>query len=139
MSASSNTSKIEFGTDGWRGIIADDFTFSNVRRVTRAIASYLETAYSKDRPVLVAYDTRFLAEKFARTAAEVLAEGGWTVKITDRDCPTPVIAYNARFLNSAGALMFTASHNPAQYCGIKYIPDYAGPATLEITDTIVAN
>lgn len=139
MSASSNTSKIEFGTDGWRGIIADDFTFSNVRRVTRAIASYLETAYSKDRPVLVAYDTRFLAENFARTAAEVLAEGGWTVKITDRDCPTPVIAYNARFLNSAGALMFTASHNPAQYCGIKYIPDYAGPATLEITDTIVAN
>jgi phosphomannomutase len=61
------------------------------------------------------------------------------VKITDRDCPTPVIAYNARLLNSAGALMFTASHNPAPYCGIKYIPDYAGPATPEITDTIVAN
>lgn len=139
MSASSNSSKIKFGTDGWRGIIADDFTFSNVRRVSRAIASYLETAYTQDRPVLVAYDTRFLAEKFARTAAEVLAEKGWTVKITVRDCPTPVIAYNARFLNSAGALMFTASHNPATYCGIKYIPDYAGPATPEITDTIVAN
>jgi phosphomannomutase len=61
------------------------------------------------------------------------------VKIVDRDCPTPVIAYNARHLNSAGALMFTASHNPAPYCGIKYIPDYAGPATPEITDTIVAN
>ncbi|NEQ20321.1 MAG: phosphoglucomutase/phosphomannomutase family protein, partial [Microcoleus sp. SIO2G3] len=57
----------------------------------------------------------------------------------ERDCPTPVIAYNARLLNSAGALMFTASHNPAPYCGIKYIPDYAGPATPEITDTIVAN
>ncbi len=139
MSASSNSSEIKFGTDGWRGIIADDFTFPNVRKVTRAIASYLETAYTKDRPVLVAYDTRFLAEKFARTAAEVLADLGWTVKITDRDCPTPVIAYNARYLNSAGALMFTASHNPAPYCGIKYIPDYAGPATPEITDTIVAN
>jgi phosphomannomutase len=139
MSASSNSSKIKFGTDGWRGIIADDFTFPNVRKVTRAIASYLETAYSKDRPVLVAYDTRFLAEQFARTAAEVLAEGGWTVKITERDCPTPVIAYNARHLNSSGALMFTASHNPALYCGIKYIPDYAGPATTEITDTIGAN
>lgn len=139
MNASSNSSKIKFGTDGWRGIIADDFTFPNVRKVTRAIASYLETAYTKDRPVLVAYDTRFLAEKFARTAAEVLADLGWTVKITDRDCPTPVIAYNARYLNSAGALMFTASHNPAPYCGIKYIPDYAGPATPEITDTIVAN
>jgi phosphomannomutase len=139
MRISSNSSNIKFGTDGWRGIIADDFTFPNVRKVTRAIASYLETAYSKDRPVLVAYDTRFLADQFARTAALVLADLGWTVKITDRDCPTPVIAYNARHLNSAGALMFTASHNPAPYCGIKYIPDYAGPATPEITDTIVAN
>ncbi|BAY18601.1 phosphoglucomutase/phosphomannomutase [Nostoc sp. HK-01] len=139
MSVTSNSGKIKFGTDGWRGIIADDFTFPNVRKVTRAIASYLETAYSKDRPVLIAYDTRFLADEFARTAAQVLADLGWTVKITDRDCPTPVIAYNARHLNSAGALMFTASHNPAPYCGIKYIPDYAGPATPEITDTIVAN
>ncbi|MBW4671060.1 MAG: phosphoglucomutase/phosphomannomutase family protein [Cyanomargarita calcarea GSE-NOS-MK-12-04C] len=139
MGNHSSGSKIKFGTDGWRGIIADDFTFPNVRKVTRAIASYLETAYTKDRPVLVAYDTRFLADEFARTSAEVLADLGWTVKITDRDCPTPVIAYNARHLNSAGALMFTASHNPAPYCGIKYIPDYAGPATPQITDTIVAN
>jgi phosphomannomutase len=110
-----------------------------VRKVTRAIASYLETAYTKDRPVLIAYDTRFLADEFAQTSAAVLADLGWNVQITDRDCPTPVIAYNARLLNSAGALMFTASHNPAPYCGIKYIPDYAGPATPEITDTIVAN
>ena len=139
MSASSNSSKIKFGTDGWRGIIADDFTFPNVRKVTRAIASYLETTYTKDRAVLVGYDTRFLADQFAHTAAEVLADLGWTVKIVERDCPTPVIAYSARHLNSAGALMFTASHNPAPYCGIKYIPDYAGPATPEITDTIVAN
>jgi phosphomannomutase len=139
MSVASNSQQIKFGTDGWRGIIADDFTFANVCKVTRAIASYLETAYAKDRPVLVAYDTRFLADRFAQTAAEILADDGWTVKIVDRDCPTPVIAYNARYLNSAGALMFTASHNPAPYCGIKYIPDYAGPATPEITDTIVAN
>jgi phosphomannomutase len=139
MSAVSNTGKIQFGTDGWRGLIAKDFTFANVCKVTRAIACYLETAYSKDRPVLVSYDTRFLADQFARTAAEILADLGWTVKIADRDCPTPVIAYNAKLLNSAGALMFTASHNPAPYCGIKYIPDYAGPATKEITDAIVAN
>jgi phosphomannomutase len=139
MTLASNPEKIQFGTDGWRGIIADDFTFTNVCKVTRAIASYLETAYTKDRPVLVAYDTRFLADQFAQTSAEVLADLGWTVKIVERDCPTPVIAYNARFLNSAGALMFTASHNPAPYCGIKYIPDYAGPATPEITDTIVSN
>jgi phosphomannomutase len=138
MSIASNP-KIKFGTDGWRGIIADDFTFPNVCKVTRAIAKYLETAYRKDRPVLISYDTRFLADEFAQTAAEVLAEMGWTVMVTERDCPTPVIAYNAKHLNSAGALMFTASHNPAPYCGIKYIPDYAGPATPEITDTIVAN
>ncbi|NES97969.1 MAG: phosphoglucomutase/phosphomannomutase family protein [Desertifilum sp. SIO1I2] len=131
--------EIKFGTDGWRGIIADDFTFPNVRKVTRAIALYLKSAYSQDRPVLIGYDTRFLADKFARAAAEILAELGWTVKIADRDCPTPAIAYNAKLLNSAGALMFTASHNPARYCGIKYIPDYAGPATPEITDAIVAN
>jgi len=133
------TGKIVFGTDGWRGIIADDFTFPNVRKVTRAIAKYLSTAYDQSRPVLVAYDTRFLAEEFALAAANVLSSLGWTVKIVDRDCPTPVIAYAAKYLNSAGALMFTASHNPAPYCGIKYIPDYAGPATPAITDTIVAN
>lgn len=138
MKVANDTSQICFGTDGWRGIIADDFTFANVCRVTRAIAHYLETAYSKTRPVLVAYDTRFLAEQFAFTAAEVLADAGWTVKLVERDCPTPAIAYSARSLNSAGALMFTASHNPAIYCGIKYIPDYAGPATSKITDAIVS-
>lgn len=131
--------KIQFGTDGWRGIIADDFTFANVCRVTRAIARYLETAYPKNRPVLIGYDTRFLADQFAHTAANVLADLGWRVQMVDRDCPTPVIAYNARYLNSAGALMLTASHNPPPYCGIKYIPDYAGPATTQITDAIVAN
>ncbi|NET59537.1 MAG: phosphoglucomutase/phosphomannomutase family protein [Symploca sp. SIO2E6] len=139
MSVANSPKKIKFGTDGWRGIIADDFTFANVCKVTRAIGSYLETAYTKDRPVLIGYDPRFLADQFSCTAAEILADLGWTVKIVERDCPTPVIAYNARELNSAGALMFTASHNPAPYCGIKYIPDYAGPATPEITDTIVAN
>jgi phosphomannomutase len=130
---------ISFGTDGWRGKIADDFTFANVCKVTRAIAAYLETAYSRDRPVLIGYDTRFLAEQFAATAAAVLAELGWQVQISDRDCPTPALAYHARQLQSAGALMFTASHNPATDCGIKYIPDYAGPATTAITDAIVAH
>jgi phosphomannomutase len=132
-------SQIKFGTDGWRGIIADDFTFPNVWRVTRAIASYIETVYSRNRPILVAFDTRFLADRFAYSAAEVLTDLGWRVRISERDCPTPVIAYHARLLESAGALMFTASHNAAQYCGIKYIPDYGGPATTEITDSIVAH
>ncbi|MGH2414274.1 MAG: phosphoglucomutase/phosphomannomutase family protein, partial [Microcystaceae cyanobacterium] len=133
-----NQPKIDFGTDGWRGIIADDFTFPNVYKVTRAIARYLETAYTKERPVLIGYDTRFLADRFAYAAAQALAEMGWSVKISQRDCPTPAIAYNARYLEAAGALMFTASHNPPRYCGIKYIPDYAGPATTEITEAIVA-
>jgi phosphomannomutase len=131
--------KIQFGTDGWRGIIGDDFTFPNVYKVTRAIARYLDTTYSKERSIFVAYDTRFLADRFAFTAAEVLADWGWTIKIVTRDCPTPVIAYHAHAIDSAGAIVFTASHNPPQYCGIKYIPDYGGPATLEITDTIMAN
>jgi phosphomannomutase len=130
---------IQFGTDGWRGLIAEDFTFANVRRVTRAIAVHLEATYERSRPVLVGYDTRFLADQFAQCAAEILAELGWMVQLSTRDCPTPAIAYSARQLNSAGALMFTASHNPAPYCGIKYIPDYAGPATPEITQRIVAN
>ncbi|MBR8829232.1 MAG: phosphoglucomutase/phosphomannomutase family protein [Gomphosphaeria aponina SAG 52.96 = DSM 107014] len=131
--------KINFGTDGWRGIIADDFTYPNVWKVTRAIASYLETAYPKSSPILVGYDTRFLADEFAYSAAEVLADLGWQVQITFRDCPTPVIAYNTKYLKTAGALQFTASHNPPEYCGIKYIPDYAGPATTEITNKIVAD
>lgn len=139
MSLNSHSTTIRFGTDGWRGIIAKDFTFANVVRVTRAIARYLETAYSHDRPVLVAYDTRFLADQFAQTAANVLAALGWQVQLCDRDCPTPVIAHAARHGNTAGALMFTASHNPACYCGIKYIPDYGGPATTAITDQITAN
>ncbi|MBE9189764.1 phosphoglucomutase/phosphomannomutase family protein [Gloeocapsopsis crepidinum LEGE 06123] len=128
--------KIKFGTDGWRGIIADDFTFANVRKVTRAIAAYLQTP--QDKPILIGYDTRFLADKFAHTAAEVLTDLGWQVQIASDYCPTPAIAYSVRHHNAAGALMFTASHNPANYCGIKFIPDYAGPATADITDAIVA-
>ncbi|MEO0852639.1 MAG: phosphoglucomutase/phosphomannomutase family protein, partial [Cyanobacteria bacterium J06648_11] len=129
---------ITFGTDGWRGLIARDFTFANVRRVTRAIARYLAQSSDRSRPVLVGYDTRFLADEFARHAAEVLASEGWQVVLSDRDCPTPAIALAARDRQTAGALTFTASHNPPAYCGIKYIPDYAGPATKDITDAIVA-
>lgn len=130
---------IKFGTDGWRAIIADQFTFENVELVTKAIALYIIKAYGSDKPVIIGYDTRFMADKFAQKAAETLNKLGLEVKITDRDTPTPVVAYNAKFLNSAGALMFTASHNPPEYCGIKYIPDYAGPATSDITDQIVEN
>lgn len=136
MNANSNSNPIKFGTDGWRAIVADEFTFANVRKVTRAIAAYLEATYSKTRPVLIGYDTRFLADKFARVAANIIADLGWQVFISDRDCPTPAIAYQVRHQNAACAIHFTASHNPPHYCGMKYIPDYAGPATPDITDRI---
>lgn len=132
-------SNIVFGTDGWRDIIAEGFTFGNVRIVAAAIADYVKTAYPQDRPVLVGYDTRFLAREFAETVVAVLQSRGLKTLLSNRDVATPVIAFAARDLKSAGAVMLTASHNPPEYCGIKYIPDYAGPATKEITDTIVAN
>ncbi|MGD9581460.1 MAG: phosphoglucomutase/phosphomannomutase family protein, partial [Vampirovibrionia bacterium] len=120
------TEKIKFGTDGWRAIIAEQFTFSNVELVTKAIIGYIKNHYPEDKPVIIGYDTRFLCDKFAQRAAKIINEYGLNVKITDRDAPTPVVAFSAKDLNSAGALMFTASHNPPEYCGIKYIPDYAG-------------
>lgn len=127
--------KIKFGTDGWRGIIADDFTFSGVASVTQAIASYLKQN-GEQRPVVVGFDCRFLAEQFAARAAEVLTGNGFSVLFTDRPTPTPVIAFVVRQAGAAGALMITASHNPASYCGIKFIPSYAGPATSSITKEI---
>ncbi len=132
-------SNIKFGTDGWRAIIAEDFTFGNVEIVTKAIAGYIKAKYDPSCAVVIGYDTRFMADKFAMRAAEILNKLGLNVKITESDAPTPVIAYAARNLKSAGAMMFTASHNPPEYCGIKYIPDYAGPATTDITDIIVEN
>ncbi len=130
---------IKFGTDGWRAIIAQDFTFDNVEIVTKAVIAYIKTKYDPGRPVVVGYDPRFLADKFAQKAAEILSDLGLNVMVVDRDAPTPVVAYAAKFYNTAGALMLTASHNPPEWCGIKYIPDYAGPATTDITDVIVSN
>lgn len=132
-------SKIKFGTDGWRDIIAENFTFPNVRLVAEAIAEYITKTYPQDRPVVIGYDTRFLAKDFAMAVAEVMIGSGLKAIVSKRDVPTPVIAYAAKHMNTAGAVMLTASHNPPQYCGIKYIPDYAGPATKDITDQIVAN
>lgn len=130
--------QITFGTDGWRDLIAEGFTFPNVRRVAAGIGRYVKATYGTDRPVVIGHDTRFLARDFARTAVHVLQAEGLSTLLADRDAPTPVIAYAAQDRPTAGALMITASHNPPQYCGIKYIPDYAGPATKEITDRIVA-
>jgi len=130
--------KITFGTDGWRGLIAKDFTFENVNLVAKALAFYIKDNY-RNKPVIIGYDTRFLADKFANEIANVITDFGFNILMSSTFIPTPVIAFAAKNYNSAGAIMVTASHNPPEYCGIKYIPDYAGPATNDITSEIVAN
>lgn len=130
-------SDIKFGTDGWRGVIADTFTFTNVSIASQAIGKFiLNTTSNKDFPVLIGHDTRFLADKFAKTCALELINLGLNVKLSKSAIPTPVIAFTAAKLKSNGAIQFTASHNPPEYCGLKYITNYGGPAPQETTDEI---
>lgn len=136
--------QIKFGTDGWRATIAEDFTFANVERVSFAIGHYIKEAGQasgvvKGGPVLIGFDTRFLADKFALRAAQVLMAMGLEVRLASRDIPTPCIAWATQAETTSGALQFTASHNPPEYCGVKYIPPYAGPATNDITRAITNN
>lgn len=128
---------IKFGTSGWRGIIADDFTFSNVRLVTQAICDYVQ-AREKSREVIIGYDTRFLSEDFARVSAEVLAGNGIKTLLCKRDTPTPVIAFEILRRKAAGGINFTASHNPPDYNGLKFSPGWGGPALPETTAAIEA-
>jgi phosphomannomutase len=130
---------IKFGTDGWRAIISDEFTFANVRKVAKAIALYLINHGFSKKPVIIGYDPRFLADKFAEEVTRVMEEAGIDCYLTERDTPTPVVAWEVKDKKAAGAVMLTASHNPAQYCGIKFIPDYAGPAEESITSEIQEN
>ncbi|MFZ5875346.1 MAG: phosphoglucomutase/phosphomannomutase family protein [Nitrospirota bacterium] len=129
---------IVFGTSGWRAVIADQFTFAHVALVTRAIADYLDTQPVADQPVIVGYDTRFLADRFARCAADVLATRGRRVLLADRDVPTPVVAHAILHHQAAGGINLTASHNPPEYCGIKFSPAWGGPALPEATRWIEA-
>ena len=127
---------IKFGTDGWRAVMAEEFTFANVEIVAQAIANYIKEQKIADRGVVIGYDNRFLAEKFASRVGEVMAGNGIPVFITGSACPTPVTAYAILFQRAAGAVMLTASHNPPQYNGLKFIPEYAGPAVPAITERI---
>ncbi|RJX26090.1 MAG: phosphoglucomutase/phosphomannomutase family protein [Dethiobacter sp.] len=127
---------IKFGTDGWRAVIADEFTFSNVRAVTRAIARYLEEQKRDRDGVVIGFDNRFLSEEFAAQASAVLLENSIKVYLCRRPSPTPAVAFAVKHYQSAGAIMFTASHNPSRYQGIKFIPHYAGPALPPETDRI---
>ncbi|HOW27189.1 MAG TPA: phosphoglucomutase/phosphomannomutase family protein [Elusimicrobiota bacterium] len=128
--------KIKFGTSGWRGIISDDITYPRVRIITQAIADYLKQENLHNLPVVVGYDTRFLSEHFARTAAGVLAANGLQALLCDRDTPTPVIAFEILRRKAAGAINITASHNPYDYSGLKYSSQEGGPALPEITQRI---
>ncbi|MFZ3173220.1 MAG: phosphoglucomutase/phosphomannomutase family protein [Carboxydocellales bacterium] len=130
---------IKFGTDGWRAIMADQFTFDNVKIVIQAVADFLKAKQYEHQGVIIGYDTRFLAEKFAATAAEVLAANGIKVYLLDKAAPTPVTAYAIKVWKTGGAVMFTASHNPPEYNGVKFIPEYAGPATPVITKELEEN
>ena len=131
-------SSIKFGTDGWRAIVGKDFNKENVKKVTNAIAKYVLEKDGIKKPIIIGYDPRNMAKEFAKYSSELLSEAGFKVSMSAEIIPTPVLAYNAKILN-ANALMFTASHNPPEYLGIKFIPDYAGPATTEITNAIVKN
>jgi len=119
--------------------MCDSFTFANVRLVVQAIARYILDSQKADRGVIIGHDARFLAERFAEEAAKVMLANGIKVYMLPEDAPTPVVAYAVTLCQSAGAVMFTASHNPPEYNGIKYIPDYAGPATSDITTNIESN
>ena len=128
-------STIKFGTDGWRAIMARDFTFDNLKLVVQAVANYLKEK-GKSGKMVIGYDQRFLSDEFALEAAQVLVGNDISVLLIDKPAPTPTTAYAIKKYDALGALMITASHNPPQYNGIKFIPEYAGPATPEITDAI---
>ena len=129
---------IKFGTDGWRAVVGKDFNKENVETVIKAVGKYVFDNFGLSKKIIVGYDPRNMASEFAKNSAEQLCEYGFEVLLSDSVIPTPVLAYNANILNAC-AVMFTASHNPPEYLGIKFIPDYAGPATSDITDEIVYN
>ncbi|PYT00835.1 MAG: phosphoglucomutase [Acidobacteria bacterium] len=130
---------IRFGTSGWRAIIADEFTFNNVRRVTEAICGYLTTEKPASGQILIiGCDSRFMGEKFSAIAAEIAAAKGFRVLLCTGQTPTPAISFAIRSLKASGALNFTASHNPPEYQGIKFSTYDGAPALPEVTQKIEA-
>ena len=129
--------KIKFGTDGWRGVIADDFTFANVRRVAQATADYWN-AQPLPKKTIVGYDNRFFSEVYARLVSEVLAANGIETLCAPEAVPTPAISFAVRAQKLCGAVMITASHNPPEFNGYKIKADFAGSATPEICAAIEA-
>ena len=127
---------IKFGTDGWRGVIADDFTYENVRTVTLAIARYVVRAEKPGAEVLVGFDTRFGSEKFARVAAEALSAAGICASLATEACPTPALSLLVRMRGAAGGIQITASHNPFRWNGVKFKASYGSSASPAIVAQI---
>jgi len=127
---------VKFGTDGWRGIIADDFTYANVRVAARAIAHYVLEHEDAQGGVCVGYDTRFGSKSFARIVAEVLAGAGIPVALASKVTPTPELSFAVRGRKAAGGVMITSSHNPAEWNGVKYKASYGGSGKPSIIAAI---
>jgi alpha-D-glucose phosphate-specific phosphoglucomutase len=134
-SPSISASPIKFGTSGWRGLIADDFTFAAVRLAVTAIAEHAKSKTAKPT-ILVAYDTRFYSEEFSALAVDIFQQHGVRAILCDTFTPTPAVAYEILRSKLDGAVNFTASHNPAQYHGLKFSSADAGPALPEVTKDI---
>ncbi len=130
-------SPIKFGTSGWRGLIADEFTFANVRLAVTAIAEHVKSK-TNHPTILVGYDTRFYSEEFSQLAVEILTHHGVRALLCETFTPTPAIAYEIQRSKLDAAVNFTASHNPAQYHGLKFSSADAGPALPEVTKDIEA-
>ncbi len=134
--------QIKFGTDGWRGVIAEDFTFKNVKMVAQALADYLLSDYKLQiadyrlPSVIVGYDTRFLSEKFAETFVRVLLANGIKAKLTTNIVSTPLLSFAAKKYGFNWGVMLSASHNPGKYNGIKFRGPYGGPVNTEVTKRI---
>ncbi len=129
---------IKFGTDGWRGIIADDFTFDNVRRVGNAMAAYVHKNEDASKGLVVGYDTRFASPQAAEIISEVLAASGIAVCLSNDYTPTPALSYAVKNLGAAGGVMITSSHNPFNWNGVKYKASYGGSGTPAIMRSIEA-
>src|SRR5437870_12827665 len=131
------TSPIKFGTSGWRGLIADDFTFANIRLAVTAIAEHAK-AKAKEPAILVGYDTRFYSEGFSQLAVDILQHHGIRTRLCETFTPTPAVAFEIMRRKLRGAINLTASHTPAQYHGLKFSSADAGPALPEVTKDIEA-
>ncbi len=135
---------IKFGTDGWRAVISDEFTFANVRHVAQAIADHILEDTPNSEPntpplIIVGFDTRFLSDRYAAEVARVLAGNGLRVYLSKSDCPTPAVSHAIRHLKATGGVMVTASHNPPRYNGIKYKASFGGSAMPAETAQIEAH